>query len=66
MKGNKNWLVYANRELCHHSEALHELGFINWREGRKMSIGDTVYLFMSDERRIRFKTEVSGYLTTTL
>ena len=58
MKGNKNWLVYANRELCHHSEALHELGFINWREGRKMSIGDTVYLFMSDERRIRFKTEV--------
>ena len=57
--GNKNWLVYANRNKCHHAEALANLGFINWREGRtKMSIGDVVYLFMSDERRVRFKTEV--------
>lgn len=57
--GNKNWLVYANRNKSHHAEALANLGFINWREGRtKMSIGDVVYLFMSDERRVRFKTEV--------
>ena len=59
MADKKNWLVYANREKCHHAEALSNLGFINWREGRtKMSIGDVVYLFMSDERRVRFKTEI--------
>lgn len=57
--GNKNWLVFANREKCHHAEALHDLGFVNWKEGRtNMSIGDVVYLYMSDERRIRFQTQV--------
>lgn len=56
---NKNWLVFANRNKCHHAEALHALGFINWKEGRtNMNIGDTVYLYMSDERRVRFKTQV--------
>lgn len=56
---NRNWLVFANRSKCDHAKALKELGFINWKMGKTlMNIGDTVYLFMSDERRIRFKTEV--------
>jgi hypothetical protein len=58
--GNKNWLVFANRDKCHHAEALYELGFVNWRARKsfKMSIGDYVYLYVSDERRVRFKTQV--------
>ena len=58
--GRKNWLVFANRDKCHHAEALYELGFINWkaRKSFKMSIGDFVYLYVSDDRRVRFKTQV--------
>ena len=60
MSKNKNWLVFANRDYCHHAEALYELGFINWkaRKSFKMSIGDYVYLYVSDDRRVRFKTQV--------
>lgn len=59
MKNNRNWLVFANKEKCHHAVALNNLGFINWKMGNiKMNIGDIVYLFMSDERRVRFKTKV--------
>ncbi len=60
MKGYKNWLVFANRDYCHHAEALYELGFVNWkaRKSFKMNIGDYVYLYVSDERRVRFKTQV--------
>ena len=59
---NKSWLVFAKWEKCHHAEALHDpkLGFINWREGKnfKMNVGDIVYLFVSDKRKVRFKTQV--------
>ena len=56
----KSWLVFANRKKCRHADALHNLGFINWTMHRtNFSIGDIVYLFLSDERRIGFKTIVS-------
>ena len=60
MEDNRNWLVFANRDYCHHAEALYELGFVNWkaRKSFKMSIGDFVYLYVSDDRRVRFKTQV--------
>lgn len=60
MVEKKNWLVFANRDKCHHAEALFELGFVNWkaRKSFKMSVGDYVYLYVSDERRVRFKTQV--------
>ena len=52
-------LAFAQRNICNHTKALHELGFISWTMNRtKFNIGDIVYLFMSDERRIRFKTVV--------
>lgn len=55
----RKWLVFANRNMWHHAEALHELGFISWTMHRtNFSIGDEVYMFMSDERRIRFMTKV--------
>lgn len=60
-KPPKKWLVFANRNMWHHAEALHEIGFINWTMYRvNFSIGDLVYLFMSDERRIRFLTRVTA------
>ena len=52
-------LAFAQRDLCNHAKALHELGFINWTMNlTKFNLGDIIYLFMSDERRIRFKTVV--------
>ena len=55
----KSWLAFAQRDSCHHAEALHELGFVNWTMNRtNFNIGDIVYLFVSNERCVRFKTQV--------
>lgn len=41
--------------------AINTLGFISWRMGRaRFAIGDIVYLFMSDERYVRFKMIVTA------
>lgn len=56
---NKNWLVFAKREKCHHREALENLHFIDWTmKNNKFSIGDIVYIYPTNEDSIRFKTEV--------
>lgn len=56
MLQNRTWLAFANRKRCRHADAIQSLGFISWRMGRaRFAIGDVVYLFMSDERCIRFK-----------
>ena len=61
MSNNRTWLAFANRKRCRHADAIHNLGFISWRMGRaRFSIGDIVYLFMSDERCIRFKMVVTA------
>lgn len=59
---NRTWLVYANRNKCNHVDAIHDLGFISWAMGPKykFAIGDTVYVFTSDERRVRFKMRVEA------
>ena len=54
------WLAFAQRKSCHHREALQEIGYINWTMHRtNFKVGDVVYLFMSDERRVAFKTIVA-------
>lgn len=57
---NHTWIVFANSSRCNHSDAICNLGYINWRMGSNFhfTIGDTVYLFMSEERSIRFKMVV--------
>lgn len=61
MSINRAWLAFANRKRCRHADAIHSLGFISWRMGRaRFAIGDVVYLFMSDERRVRFKMVVTA------
>ena len=58
---NRTWLAFANKKRCRHADAIHSLGFISWRMGRaRFSIGDIVYLFMSDERCVRFKMVVTA------
>lgn len=53
---NRTWLAFANRKRCRHADAIHNLGFISWRMGKaRFAMGDIVYLFMSDERCVRFK-----------
>lgn len=61
MQNNRTWLAFANRKRCRHADAIHNLNFINWRMGRaRFAIGDVVYLFMSNERCIRFKLIVTA------
>lgn len=59
---NRTWLIYANRNKCNHTDAIHNLGYISWAMGSKykFSINDIVYVFMSDERRVRFKMRVEA------
>lgn len=53
------WLAFAQRKHCHHREAFMELGYINWTMYRtNFEIGDIVFLFMSAERKVAFKTKV--------
>ena len=54
------WLATANQDKCRHTDALHEIGFINWVMGRTFhfKVGDIVYLFMKDERKVRFQLKV--------
>lgn len=61
MTHNRAWLAFANRKRCRHADAIQALGFINWSMGRaRFAIGDVVYLFMSDERCVRFKMVVTA------
>ena len=60
MNNNRTWLAFANRKRCRHADAIHALGFICWRMGRaRLAMGDVVYLFMFDERCVRFKLVVA-------
>lgn len=61
MAHNRTWLAFANRKRCKYADAIHNLGSLCWRMGRaRFSIGDIVYLFMSDERCIRFKMVITA------
>ncbi len=60
-KCNRTWIAFANKKRCRHADAINTLGVISWRMGRaRFAIGDIVYLFMSDERYVRFKMIVTA------
>ena len=60
-KCNRTWIAFANKARCRHVDAIKTLGFISWRMGgARFAIGDIVYLFMSDERYVRFKMIVTA------
>lgn len=60
MTHNRTWLAFANENKCNHRKALKELGFISWTTNvkSKFAENDIVYLFMNDERAVRFKLRV--------
>ena len=59
MKPNRRWLVFANNEKCNHGRAFAEQGFVSWNpHSRKFAVGDTVYLFFSQDRAVRVKAKV--------
>lgn len=59
MKPNRRWLVFANNEKCNHGRSFAEQGFVSWNpHKRKFAVGDTVYLFFSQDRAVRIKAEV--------
>ena len=59
MKPNRRWLVFANNEKCNHGRSFAEQGFVSWNpHRRKFAVGDTVYLFFSQDRAVRVKAEV--------
>lgn len=58
---NRTWLAFANETICNHRKALKELGFVSWTTNikSKFAEGDIVYLFMNDDRSVRFKLRVT-------
>ena len=61
MANRQSWLVFAQQESCRHALALAQMGYLCWNPyNRKFEVGDTVYLFMSSDRSIRFKTTVTA------
>lgn len=60
MKHNRTWLAFANENYCNHRKALKEIGLISWTKNIRanFAVNDIVYLFMSDDRAVRFKLRV--------
>lgn len=55
------WLVFANRKYANHTESFRQIGLISWKQERnRFQIGDVVYVFVSDERCIKFKAIVTA------
>jgi len=61
MHHNRTKLAFANRKRCRQADAIHNIGLFSWRMGRaRFAIGDVVYLFMTDERRVHFNMMVTA------
>jgi hypothetical protein len=62
MKEDRIWLILAQEGKCKHAEAIRKLGFINWRKKSNSHFvkGDTVFLFMSDSRSVRYEMQVDA------
>ena len=62
MAQNRTWLTFANEDICNHRKALKELKFVSWTTNvkSKFAINDIVYLFMNDDRAVRFKLKVTN------
>ena len=55
----KIWLAYANTQKFDAIECFRTLGHSNWKMGsRNFSVGDTIYFYVSSERKVMFKTRV--------
>lgn len=54
----KSWIISANPKIYKHEEAF-KRGYIEWSQVHKYSIGDIVYIYVSDQiKKVRYKTTV--------
>lgn len=62
MAQNRTWLAFANEDICNHRKALKEQKFVSWttKIKSKFAINDIVYLFVNDDRAVRFKLKVTN------
>ena len=59
--GQNYWLVFANRKYANHAESFRRIGLVSWKQERnRFQIGDIVYVFVSDERCVKFKAIVTA------
>ena len=58
MTENKTWFVSANEKKCRHAEALEKIHSVYWCDRYNIFLGDTVYIYLTDKKCVRFKTEV--------
>ncbi len=57
---NKIWLAFANTEKFNAINCFRILGYSFWKMGnRKFSVGDIIYFYVSSERKVMFKTQVT-------
>lgn len=57
---NRKWIACANPTRLNHRKALSELNLISWRMNRiNFQVGDVVFLYMKDTKRIEYKTIVT-------
>ncbi len=55
----QNWLISANKNIYNYSEAFEKWGYIDWRQSRKYSVGDTVFIYCTKPiQKIVYKTTV--------
>lgn len=58
---NKTWLITAKRDTFLLAECLAKYGGYHWQQGRyNVSLGDTIYIYLSEERRIAYRMEVES------
>ncbi len=57
---NRRWLVFANSNRCDHVRSFTDKGFISWLQSVKFKVGDTVYVYISKEKRVRYKAIVKA------
>ena len=55
----QNWLISANSKMYRHSDAFDKWGYIDWRQNRNYSVGDTVFIYCTKPvKKIVYKTVI--------
>lgn len=53
------WVMSANPNVFNHEKAFQEKGYIDWKQTRKFSVGDIIYVYVTKPiSKIQFKAKV--------
>ena len=54
-------MYLSSRKYANHAESFRQIGIVSWKQERnRFQIGDIVYVFVSDERCVKFKASVTA------